>query len=81
MNALDFRHYFFQWAADSVAVPAVPVQGSTFGGAEDWSATDTGDWAVPSAAGGAVQQPAPAQPQQAAKPSTNWGSAPAENWS
>lgn len=68
------------WAADAVAVPAVPISQPGFGaataGAEDWSATDTGDWAS--------STPAPAAPAAAGAPAApaanEWGGSAAENW-
>lgn len=71
------------WAADSVPVPAVPMQqgfGTTPAAADDWTATDTGDWSAPAqaqapaqVAAGAIAAPAPA-------PGNEWGGSAAENW-
>lgn len=64
------------WAADTVPVPAVPMQsgGGGFGTAEDWSATDTGDWSAPAPMTSTTQVPAPAP-----APSNEWGGSGAEN--
>jgi len=69
------------WANDTVPVAAVPISQPGFGagGADDWSATDTGDWAssAPAPAAAAPGAPAPA----AAAPANEWGGGAAENWS
>jgi len=70
------------WAAESVAVPAVPMQqtGGFGGTSEDWSATDTGDWSAgPAAVAPTAAVTAPPQQQQQQQ-SSDWGSAPSENW-
>lgn len=72
------------WAADTVPVAAVPISQPGFGGgADDWSATDTGDWAASTPAAAAPAAAAtPAAPGAAPAPANEWGGGAAvENWS
>ena len=66
----------------------MPIQPG-YGGAEDWSATDTGDWAAPAAPTPAAAAAAPAAVAPAAvapaavapaAPTNEWGGGAAENW-
>lgn len=66
------------WAADSVPVPAVPIQSAQtgFGATEDWSVPESGDWSAPSQ----VATTTPAAPAPAPAPTNEWGGSGAENW-